>query len=188
MKEIETYGWDIDSCLNDLKKEAAKYNEICYCKFNDNRLFSTDSVDDAYLRTVGKTKAEYDKYCEQQRLKYEQKEAEHKAKIPALEKEYKEMARGLVIESELEYWDKIVPIRLSDLYHGMELKQTLVYCSIMRDEKMSKDERLRKCYRIFMDSGHSGTSANLTAAMIERFCPYGEELSDAVLNFTYDKK
>ena len=96
-------------------------------------------------------------------------------------------ARGLVLDNELDYWDKIVPIRLGDLYHGMELEQTLDICRIMRDETLSYDERLRKAYDLFMESGHSGMSAGLTASMIRRFCPDGADVADAVLDFRFEE-
>jgi hypothetical protein len=49
-------------------------------------------------------------------------------------------------------------------------------------------ERLHKAYKLFMDSGHSGCYAHLTANMIKRFCPDGADVADAVMNFRFDKK
>lgn len=189
MIEVEFYaGENIESAMSMLYKEADKTHQVCCGKFNCETLLSTDSIDDAYKKVTGKTKAEHDEYERKWREEYERREAEHKAKIPALTEEYKQKARGLVLDSELEYWDKIVPIRLGDLYHGMELGQTLDICAIMRDEKLTYDERLHKAYKLFIDSGHSGCSANLTANMIKRFCPDGADVADAVLNFRFDKE
>lgn len=189
MEKVEFYaGENIESAMSMLYKEADKTHQVCYGKFNGKMLLSTDSIDDAYKKVTGKTKAEHDEYRRKWREDYERREAEHKAKIPALTEEYKQKARGLVLDSELDYWDKIVPIRLGDLYHGMELGQILDICAIMRDEKLTYDERLHKAYKLFIDSGHSGCSANMTANMIKRFCPYGADVADAVLNFRFDKE
>ena len=97
-------------------------------------------------------------------------------------------ARGVILESELEYWDKIVPIRLGDLYHGMELEQTLDISKIMGDDSVDYDTRLRTAYKCFMDAGHSGMSAGLVASMLRRFCPHGEDIADAVMNFRFEAK
>lgn len=188
MIEVKFYGGQIiDDAMSMLYKEADKTHEVCCGEFNGETLLSTDSIDDAYKKVTGKTKAEHDEYERKWRDDYERREAEHKAKIPALTEKYKQKARGLVLDSELEYWDKIVPIRLGDLYHGMELNQTLAICAIMRDEKLTYDERLHKAYKLFMDSGHSGMSAHLTANMIKRFCPDGADVANAVMNFRFEK-
>lgn len=126
MKEVELYGGTIDSCLKRLREMAAaeKSGEVLKAVFNDKYLLSTDSDDDAYLRITGKTKAEHDEYMRKWQEDYEAKRKAHEARIPELTEHYRKVARGVIIESELEYWDEIVPIRLGDLYRGMELDQT----------------------------------------------------------------
>ena len=181
-------GSTIDEALQRVKTIERATNEVCSCNFNGKTILSTDTLDEAYKKVTGKTKYEHDEEQRKWRENYERKEAEHKAKIPELTNEYVNKARGLVKEEELEYWDKIVPIRLGDLYHGMELNQTLEACRIMRDDSLTYDERLRKAYDFFMDSGHSGMSAHLTAGMIARFCPDGKDLADAVMNFRFEDK
>lgn len=189
MKEIELYaGMNIDDAFKYLKEKSQELGETVFGKFNDKEILSTDTIDEMYIKVLGITKAEHEEKMRQWHEDYERREAEHKASIPSKTEQYRREARGLVIESELEFWDKIVPIRLSDLYHGMEVEQTLTYCRIMRDETTPYDERLHKAYKIFMDSGHSGMSASLTASMIRRFCPHGEDLADAVMNFRFEDK
>jgi hypothetical protein len=140
------------------------------------------------MKIMGKTKGQYDKEMQDWRDEYDRKEKEHKDNIPNLVPGYCEKARGVILEDQYEYWDKIVPIRLGDLYHGMELNNTLELCKIMRDESVSYDKRLRKAYKAFMDQGHSGMSAGLVASMLRKFCPDGEDLADAVMNFRFEKK
>lgn len=189
MKEIEFYPGDtIDSAWKSLLRESMNTGEVCYGKFNDKEIRSTDSLDEAYVKIMGQTKAEYEKEVQDWCDEYDRKEKEHKDNIPNLVPGYCEKARGVILENQYAYWDKIVPIRLGDLYHGMELDCTLDLCKIMRDESLSYDKRLRKAYKTFMDQGHSGMSAGLVASMLRAFCPDGNDLADAVMNFRFESK
>lgn len=181
-------GETIDTAIEKLKKISEEKNDICSAKFNGKVLYSTDTVDDAYLKVIGKTKAEFDKSVKEWQENYERELAEHKARIPQLVEEYKEKAKGLILEGTEDEWNRIAPIRLGDLYRGMELQQTLDICQIMRDEEVPYNERLKKAYDLFMESGHSGNSACLMASMLRKFCPYGYDIADAVMNFRFKEK
>ena len=186
MKKIEFYaGMDITDAWKLLLKESAECEDTCCGNFNGKEIYSTDTLDEAYLKVVGKTKAEHDKAMQDWCDEYDRKEKEHKDNISNLVPGYCEKARGVILEDQYEYWDEIVPVRLGDLYHGMELDCTLDLCKIMRDESLSYDERLRKAYDAFMNQGHSGMSAGLVASMLRVFCPDGEDLADAVMNFRF---
>ena len=186
MKEIEFLPGDsIDTAWKGLLRASAECGDTCFGEFNGREIRSTDTLDEAYMKILGKTKSEHEKEMQDWRDEYERREKEHKDSIPNLIPIYREKARGVILEDQYEYWDKIVPIRLDDLYHGMELDATLDLCKIMRDESMSYDERLKKAYDTFMDQGHSGMSAGLVASMLRTFCPDGHDLADAVMNFRY---
>ena len=188
MKEVHIWGGDICSCLEKLWKTADECGEECRCEFNSSYLLSTDTIDDAYLRIVGVTKAEHDEYRRKKAEEYKREQEEFKAKIPQMSEEYRKMARGLVIDSELDFWDEIVPIRLGDLYRGMELDCTLNICRVMRDEDIDFDARIRKGYDMFKEQGHSGMSAGLTMWMLRKFCPNGNELADAIKEFRFENE
>ena len=174
MKEIEFYPGDtIDQAWRELLRQSADCGETCFGMFNDNQLLSTDTLDEAYKKVTGLTKSEFDDECKRKREEYERKEEEHIASIPEKAKEYCAAARGVIIEEQYDYWDKIVPIRLRDLYHGMELDATLEICKIMRDESISRCERLDAAKKAFDEQGHSGMSAGLVLSMIKAFCPDG---------------
>lgn len=181
-------GTSIDGAVAELKMKANELKTACYCSFNGVELTSEDSVDDAYIKVTGKTREENDKEFEKFVEEYTRREEEHKARIPELTERYRKEAVGLVKEDKLEEWNKIVPIRLGDIYQGMEVVQTLDICKIMRDEETDYDTRLHNAYDLFMESGHSGMSAHLTATMIKEFCPHGEDVADAVLNFRFEDK
>lgn len=189
MKKIELYcGTTIDEAFEKLKEESKIINDVCFTVFNGKEILSTDNIDDAYKKITGNTKQEFDEYVRQWKDNFERKEKLHQEKIPQLTDEYRKRARGLVVEESLEFWDKIVPIRLGDLYHGMELEETLKACECMRDESLTYDDRLRKAYDMFMAAGHSGMSASLTASMYRKFVPNGDDLAEAVMNFRFEKK
>lgn len=189
MKKIEFYaGSTIDNAWKTLLKESADCGDTCFGMFNDKEIRSTDTLDEAYVKVLGQTKAEFDEEQEKEREEYRRKREEHMNNIPKLTEEYCEKARGVILEDQYEYWDSIVPVRLRDLYHGMELDATLDLCKIMRDESLDYDERLRKAYDEFMNQGHSGMSGSLVANMLSTFCPNGYDLADAVRNFRYEKK
>lgn len=188
MKEIKfRAGSTVDIAWKTLLKESADCGDTCFGMFNGEEIRSTDTLDEAYVKVTGKAKSEFGKDMEKMQEEYMREKKEHKNNIPNLTKEYREKARGVILEDQYEYWDSIVPIRLNDLYRGMELGATLDICKIMRDESLCYDERLRKAYDEFMKQGHSGMSGSLVAGMIYTFCPDGHDLSDAIRNFRYEK-
>lgn len=177
MKQVEIWGaLNLDDALKKVKEEAEKFGCVCWAVFNMEKIYSTDSVDGAYIKVCGCTKAEYDEKVRKEQEEWERQVREHKANIPALTEQYRKEARGLVIEEELEFWDKCVPIRLNDLYQGMELSCTLSIIRVMKDESISLDERLVKAHRVFDSQGHSGMSASLMFSMLCKFCPNGDKL------------
>ena len=189
MEEIRIPGCtSLDEAIDLLKIKAKKACESCCAEFNGKMLYSTDTVDEAYMKVLGKTKFEFEEGQRKWKYEYDMAEKEHQARIPELTEHYRKEARGLVRDSELEYWDKIVPIRLGDLYHGMELQQVLDCCEIMRDKLFVFAARLEKAYDVFMSAGHSGMSAGLTMALLARFCPHGMELADACREFRFAKE
>lgn len=188
MKEVELYGGcDIDRALEIIKAEAESVNEECFSKFNGECIYSTDTIDEAYQRVLGKTKAEHDAEVQKWLEERKRREEEHKANMPNICEQYRREARGLVLDEALEEWDSIMEVRVGDLYHGMEMRNVLDCCRAMRDESLTREQRLRKAFKIFMDAGHSGMSAGLTRALLRRFCPDGVELANACDEFRYEK-
>lgn len=181
MKQIEFYaGETIENAWKALLKESADCGETCFGTFNGQQLLSTDTLDEAYKKVTGLTKSEFDEQDRKEREEYKRREEEFIASIPSKAEEYKKAARGVIIEEQYNYWDEIVPIRLHDLYHGMELDATLEICRIMRDESISLEERIEKAKEAFDNQGHSGMSAGLVLSMIKAFCPDGREVYNRI--------
>ena len=184
MKKIELFaGCSIDAAYDELHKSS----EPCYAVFNGKEITSEDTLYEMYLKIVGCSKAEFEKRQKQWHDDYVKREEEHKAKIPELTEVYRKKARGIILEDKLELWDKCVPIRLGDLYHGMELDATLEISKIMGDETIDFEARMKNAYDLFQKQGHSGMSAGLVMSMLREFCPNGNEIADAIKEFRYDK-
>ena len=172
MKKIEFYpGINLDKAYQELQDNAP-----CYGEFNEKTLYSTDSLDDVYVKVTGKSKVEHDEYIRKIHEEYDRKEAEFKAKIPQLTEDYRKRARGIIPEEHLKYWDEIVPIRLNDLYHGMELDCWLAFIEILNDTSKKELERFEICRSLFTRQGHSGMSAGLVFYGLKCFHPLGEAL------------
>ena len=172
-KEIEFLcGWTIERAVLELL-EYKKNGKLACGDFNGCTLYSdTVTVDGAYLEIVGKTKTEFDKSQEEWRKNLIREEEEYKAKIPELSKEWIEKGHEILDKKYWSYWDECVPIRLLDLYHGMELE-----CCLDIVEKLNNGCSLEEAKKIIGSQGHSGMSFGFVKAMVREFCDRGEEFS-----------
>ena len=66
-----------------------------------------------------------------------------------------------------------MPIRLGDLYHGMELK-----CCLDIVIELNNGCTLDKAKVIIESQGHSGISFGLVCSMVKYFCDRGEEFAN----------
>ena len=117
----------------------------------------------------------------------EEKDRKFKEKIPELTEYYTNIGKGLIDEKDMEYWKKIIPYRLNDIYRGFELECLIDFLNIMRNESITLEERLSSSKDKFMEQGHSGGSAYILFAMLVRFCPNGEDLVKYIQDKKYDK-
>ena len=152
--------------LHQLSDETGKD----YCgAFNGNTLTSDMTVDKAYTKCMGKTFAEFKHEQEKWRQDLIKREEEHKKCIPQLTKEYIEKGHKILSKDKWDYWDECVPIRLSDLYEGIELNWCLEIIETVKSEGITKGIEIMK------NQGHSGMSWGLMKSMIKTFCDEGEE-------------
>ena len=165
-------GSNIDSAIQELKS----HNKPVSGSFNGVMLYSDiDDVDSAYQKITGKTKAEFD---EAERIRHEEYKAEekkHKESIPKLTEEWIEKGRKVLDEKYHELWSKCVPIRLSDLYRGMELG-----CCLDIVEKLNSGSDFEEAKTIIESQGHSGMSFGLVCSMVKSFCDRGENFVNFV--------
>jgi hypothetical protein len=167
-RKIEMWaGSTIDSAI----KELSKHEDLVRIEFNGKTLYSDiDDLDSAYKKITGKTKSEFDEAERQRQAEYKRKKREHEEAIPRLTTEWIEKGKAILDEKHHELWAKIVPVRLGDLYRGMELGACLDIV-----EQLNKGCELDKAKNMIEEQGHSGMSFGLVCSMIREFCDRGNE-------------
>ena len=169
-RKIEFGFGNLESAIEELKN----HNDLVYGIFNGQKLYSDiDDVDSAYKKVTGKTKDEFDEARRLEAEEYRRKEEEHKEAIPKLTIEWIEKGNLILDEKHHEKWAKCVPIRLSDLYKGMELGNCLEIV-----EQLNSGAKLEKVKPLIEEQGHSGMSFGLVCSMIKEFCDRGAEFTN----------
>lgn len=167
--EVKMYWGDIKSTVKKLIEHA--YNgEFVYIDFNGTRLYSdTVSMDSAYLEICGKTYFDKIQSDKQYLAKLEEERVEYESTIPSQIQVWINKGHEVLSKSHWDYWDEIVPIRLSDMYQGMELRCCLDIVEAIKDGDLQKGKDL-------IDSqGHSGMSYGLVKAMVKEFADNGDD-------------
>jgi hypothetical protein len=90
-------------------------------------------------------------------------------------KQWIERGKAILDEKYHKLWEKCVPIRLSDLYEGMELGATL---DIVKE--LNSGCELDKAKEIIKGQNHSGMSFGLVCSMVKAFCDRGNEFVNFV--------
>lgn len=170
-KEIEFMaGESIESAIKELNRYKEK-NELVFGTFNGQKLYSDiDDLDSAYKKITGKTKTEFDAEQKAENDRYVEEQKKHKESIPKLTKEWIGKGNGILDEKYRETWAKCVPIRLDDLYQGMELK-----CCLDIVSELNNGCSLDEAKSIIEKQGHSGMSFGLVCSMVKSFCDRGNE-------------
>lgn len=162
-------GESIESAIQYLDRFKKRGKRV-YGIFNGQKLYSDiDDIDSAFKKITGKTKSEF--YAEQKagNDKYKEEQRKHKEAIPELTKEWIEKGNAILDSKYHEYWAKVVPVRLNDLYQGMELGATL---DIVKE--LNSGCSLDEAKAIIENQGHSGMSFSLVCAMVKSFCSRGQ--------------
>lgn len=167
---IEAYaGEDIEDAIEKLSSYKNK-GILAKCSFNGQVLYSDiDDLDSAYKKVTGKTKQEHDDYLNKLREEAKIREAEHEAKIPELTIEWVKKGKEILAEDMWKLWEEIVPIRLSDLYKGMELKCCLDIIKLIDEDKVEEAKQELN------NQGHSGMSYGLVCSLISNLHEKGRE-------------
>ena len=145
---------------------------LVYAMFNGHPIYSDNlDIDEIYSRLSTYNAGNKQKEVE---LDYEKAEKEFQKKISTLTKKYNALAKGVIADDKLDQWYAIVPIRLRDIYHGMELDATL---EIIKELNKATDSNTHfaEAKNIFDKQDHSGLSYGLVCAMLNMFAPNGVE-------------
>lgn len=175
-REIEFHcGCTLAMAVMELQEYKERGDLVCG-DFNGHTLYSdTVTMDGAYLEVCGVTKEEFDKYREEEHQRWMREEEEYKAKIPDLTKEWIAKGHEILDEKYWDKWDECVPIRLDDLYKGMELGNCLDIV-----QALNEGCDIDTAKEIIHKQGHSGLSFGLVRAMVQAFCDRGNEFSEYV--------
>jgi hypothetical protein len=166
-REIEFGFVNIEEAVKELKN----HKDLVKGTFNGQILYSDiDDMDSAYKKVTGSTKAEFDEAIRLENVEYKRQQKEHKEAIPKLTIEWVEKGKKILDKKHHKLWTKIVPIRLGDLYQGMELGNCLEIV-----EQLNKGTELDKVKPLIEDQGHSGMSFSLVCSMVREFADRGNE-------------
>ena len=166
-------GEDLTSAMKLLNKYKSK-NELVFINFNGHELYSDiDDLDSAYIKVTGKTKEQFDGHQRLIREEYEEEKRKHEESIPELTTEWIKKGNKILDKEYHELWNECVPIRLSDLYRGMELGASLEII-----DKLNKNCSLDEAKDIIDNQGHSGMSYSLVRSMVKSFCKRGNEFAN----------
>ena len=164
-------GTSLSECINELSNK----NTLCYGIFNGHPIYSDNlNRDEIFIRICGMTEQDLESRKKQAALDYEKQEKEFKNRIPTMAKKYFALAKGVIADDKLEKWNQIVPIRLNDLYKGMELDATLDIIKEL-NKADENNNHFAEAKEIFESQGHSGMSWGLMCSMLIEFAPNGEE-------------
>lgn len=168
-------GDSIERAMQDLARFKER-GELVYGEFNGQKLYSDiDDLDTAFKKITGKTKSEFDEERKWRMINIRADQKKHKDAISELTKEWIEKGNAILDEKYQEKWAKCVPIRLDDLYQGMELKATL---DIVKELNAGCELEVTK--GIIEGQGHSGMSFGLVCSMVKSFCDRGTEFASFV--------
>lgn len=170
VKNIEFQaGTTIESAVEILKD----YNDngvLVKGDFNGVTLYSnTVTLDSAYLSIMGKSYAEYKMLEKQEYDNHLKEEKEYKKNLPSKIQNWIKEGKKVLEPEYLEEWNKIVPVRAGDLYHGLELD-----CSLDIIKSLNNGEPYEKAVEIMKSQGHSGMSASLVSYLVKHLCKRGQ--------------
>ena len=166
----------IEHAVAELREQYHRFGRKVCMEFNGTILYSdTVTVDNAYMAICGKSKAELDRQQEEWRDEQRRKDEEHKARIPELIEEWKEKGHKILDEKYWSWWDEILPIRLGDLYKGMELGMCLDIVSILNNGCALDDAKT-----VIDNQGHSYMSYHLVRNMVAELCDRGKAFAEFI--------
>lgn len=168
-------GCTIANAVLELIKHGVDGKFVCG-DFNGHTLYSdTVSLDSACLEIAGKTYFDGINAREQRREKLIKEEEEYQKTVPTQTQLWIDEGHKILDKKYWVDWDKCVPIRLSDLYHGMELK-----CCLDIVKELNNGCSIEKAKEIINSQDHSGMSFGLVRSMVTAFCNRGVEFMEYV--------
>lgn len=174
-EELKLYGMTLKSCIDKLLEYKEK-GKLVFVEFNGHKLYSdTITLDSAYEEVTGLKYNDYLELADKWTKDIEEEERKHKEAIPSLIEEWKQKGREILEEDKIQLWDDIIPVRLNDLYHGMELGASLDIIKILNN-----NGTLEEAKKKIIEQNHSGMSFRLVCSMVRALCSRGQEFVEYV--------
>lgn len=164
------WGKDLEGNFKLLIDKAIETPNIQFSmKFNGVMLYSdVDTLDSAYQKVTGMSYDEHKAYLQKPHDEYQEKLKKHLDAIPELTKQWIEDGNKFLAPEYHELWAEIVPIRLGDLYRGMELQCVKDLVPLLDNGNYVEAKALLD------EQGHSGMSYHLVLAMLSAFHKNGD--------------
>ena len=168
-REVDFAGNRLDEVVESLLAAKEKGNLICV-EFNGVMLYSdTVTMDGAYKEITGMTKKENDDAFNKFIENSKKEELEYQSRIPELIEKWIKEGKKVLTEDKWKEWEETVPIRLNDLYRGMELKYCLDLVKKLNEGTFEEPKTMIE------SQNHSRLSYSLICSMIKEFSPKGGE-------------
>ena len=167
------YGSSLESVVNYLQS-CKESNKLACCEFNGTWLYSdTVTMDSAYRDVTGCSKEEFDEKVKSYHENERKDSDVFESRKTSLEQEWIEKGKKILDEKYHELWCECVPIRLDDLYRGMELG-----CCLEIVEALNNGCELSHALDLMEKQNHSGMSWGLVRSMVYSFCDRGQEFAE----------
>lgn len=172
MSNYKTIEFSIGNTIERAVEILKDYNDngvLVKGDFNGITLYSDNvTLDSAYLSITGKS---YEQFKEQEKQSHEdylREEKEYQKQLPKKISNWIKKGEKVLDSEYLEEWNRVVPIRARDLYHGKELDASLEIIKSLND-----GQPFEKQIEIIENQGHSGMSYSLVCSMVKKFSKRG---------------
>ena len=165
--------YDIETMHTTLHIAKTDYpDKKFFTNFNGILFLSDDedlTADFMYQTITGKSRSERHKeYLESER-RFSQRERDRKIFMTKRISDLIKSGIEVLDKSLWDDWIDLVPMRVFDLYNGMDLEWFLLL-----HERLT-DSTFEYCKAMFDKQGHSGHSASSVFMLLEKFTPNGKE-------------
>lgn len=161
------WGDTVVDAYNALHLKSEETGKRYRLMFNGEELYSDETLDEMYIKVVGKTKQEFDDYVSLVTLRSK--------KYTPIKYDYiVRYGKGII---DPKYWDnleKIAVYSLEGRYKGRDLKAAIDVINFLRAGKSSKAKKE------LLNQGHSEDSLNIVCSMIYALSDEGTDFCKTI--------
>ena len=182
MMKVELRG-DLDKVVMDLMQLRKRGYDV-YCEFGKHILYSRDvTLDSAFLEIKGCTYHEFLRKRRQEFRQYREEEKQALAFAKAKYPSWIEWGHKYIPEELWARWEQCVQKRIRDLYHGIEIENSLAII-----EAHAEGKSIEEIINLIESQNTSGESYDLIESIITFFYPAGNELFQQITEYKNQSK